>query len=125
MTFRDAHEHRSNCCGVGSVSDAHIQGDSNLAIVCRPICDRFVNELGIWQDDDDVVIGPDPSTAAPNANNVSIRFTNFDTIAELDRMLNQQYQTRNKIAYRILQSQANADSKSPTYNHQTGEVQPD
>src|ERR1051325_604779 len=95
---------------VAAVSDAHWKTKTHTRIAILPVGHRRIDELRVWDDNRDVVVGHDDGTSRSDLPNCAQDTRYFDAITDGDRPLCQNNQTADEIARNILQTETNPDA---------------
>lgn len=103
----------SNSFGITVVGHTDGKRDSDQSVVGGPIGDSLVDELGVRNNDDHVVIGADPGAAPAHGHNISVRVANFDAVSDSDWLLDKKDQSGDKTPHNRLQSEADTDANAP------------
>jgi len=107
---------------IASVGDTDWDAKTHSRVAVSPIRDRRIDELRVWHDHGDVVIGENDGAARANLLHLTGDTRNLDTIADGDRSFCQNDQAANEIAGNILQPKADADTDRAGKNGESGKV---
>jgi hypothetical protein len=97
---------------IGAVSHAEGDAKADARIFVAPIGDALSDEISVWDDDGNVVIGDHGGAAQADLADLSGYATDFDSVADGNGPLGENNEAADEVADDILQAEpeANADS---------------
>ena len=122
MLARDFKQDIHDSIGIGAISDADRDADSAQLIGKRPIHNPRTNKLAIGNDDIGAIRRAQYARAKTYFTDLTGNRPDLDVVAELDRMLKYQNETRDKIVHQVLQTEADADAESADQKRDSAKV---
>ena len=104
----DLQQRRLDGSRVAPVGDADGKMEAHARRAEAPVRDGLRDELGVGNDQVDVVVGPDQGRARTDLGDVSGHLADLDAVADLDRPLDQEDQARHEVLGDVLQAEADA-----------------
>ena len=87
---------------VGAIGHADRNVDPDPRISVRPVGDGLIDELGVGNDDGNVVVGDDCSGAEVDVDDVALDILDGNPIVDPNRLLEQEDQSRHEVGDDIL-----------------------
>src|SRR4029077_19928885 len=99
-----------------SIGDPDRDAKPHPRIAVGPVCHRRINELRVWHDHRDVVVGYDDGAPGANLLDLTGDTRDFDAIPNRDWPFRQNDQPANEIAGDVLQAKADSDANGAGEN---------
>lgn len=113
MTPRNAKDNVADNRGIAFIGNAHRKRDSDQPVIGGPVGNTLIDELGVRNNDDYVVVGPDPGAPSSQRHDIPECVAHFDSIPKLDGLLHQKNQSGDEVADNRLKAEAYTDAKRP------------
>lgn len=108
---------------IAFVVDPDRNAEADPIVVVAEVGDAVVDELGIGNDDVDIVIGPDSGAAGADFHHHALEIIDFDPVPDFDWALGEEDQAGNKVVGDIAQTKTNPERERTGHHRKGAEIE--
>ena len=117
-------QHIADLGGIARIGSSDGKAEAHARVVGCPIGDALLDEVGVGDDDDNVVVGADPHAAGFHGDDFAEGAADFNAVANADRLFDEEDEAGEELTDDGLQAQTYAESKRAAENYETAEISP-
>jgi len=110
---------------VAAVGDADGEADAHFGVAVAPVGDGVGDEVGVGDDDGDVVVGDDGGAAEVDVGDLAGDAADFDAVSDGDGPFREDDQSADEVADDVLEAEPDADAERAEDDGEGAEVEVD